>query len=385
MIYNFVETYQGIFEGGNRENREVWCCSKGRGGDDEIQPVKESIIETTELPAKITVTVELTLVSQKDGGTINVVADQNKNPSPSEWNWNCGISGRNRYILICEVERTENVSKELPFAPIFPLGYIKEYVSLRGYPGISTEKLIFVSEKIENCGEKKIKWKTPKAYLEWNGCEIWKGKEDHNVENDYTCCPSGKLDVQCNKDYWCAGLKKHIEADIQYANCEVYEKTTSWRTIAQIFQFAGGDPSNVDVWCCSRGTGGDVGTQPAKESIIETPETVEIKPPTTKPAEPIVCTESNCKEPDRISNECKKSCDDWKKQEQKQEPPAEKPEPKCKSDGETCTSDGDCCNNKCTAGKCGGGGKGIGERFINNFNERLDSVLDFEITWETPF
>jgi len=52
MIYNFVETYQGIFEGGNRENREVWCCSKGGGGDDEIQPVKESIIETPEPPAE---------------------------------------------------------------------------------------------------------------------------------------------------------------------------------------------------------------------------------------------------------------------------------------------------------------------------------------------
>ena len=52
MIYNFVETYQGIFEGGNPENREVWCCSKGGGGDDEIQPVKESIIETPEPPAE---------------------------------------------------------------------------------------------------------------------------------------------------------------------------------------------------------------------------------------------------------------------------------------------------------------------------------------------
>jgi len=51
MIYNFVETYQGIFEGGNPENREVWCCSRGTGGDDEIQPVKP-IIETPKPPAE---------------------------------------------------------------------------------------------------------------------------------------------------------------------------------------------------------------------------------------------------------------------------------------------------------------------------------------------
>ena len=302
MIYNFVETYQGIFEGGNRENREVWCCSKGRGGDDEIQPVKESIIETPELPAKITVTVDLTLVSQKDGGTINVVADQKKNPLPSEWNLKCGISGQNRYILSCEATRTEKFSKELPFAPIFPLGYIKEYVSLGGYSGISTERLTFVSEEIKNCGGKKIKWKTPKAYLEWNGCEIWKGKGDHNVENDYTCCPSGKLGVQCNKDYWCAGLKEHIEADIQYANCDSYTKTTKWRTTAQILQLAtGGDPLKVDVWCCSRGGGGDVGTQSAKESIIETPKL----PAETEPTP--VCGDGKC-EGDETCKTCEKDC-----------------------------------------------------------------------------
>jgi len=129
--------------------------------------------------------------------------------------------------------------------------------------------------------------------------------------------------------------------------------------------FEGGNRENREVWCCSKGRGGDVGTQPAEpEQVIETPETVEIKPPTTKPAEPIVCTKSDCKEPDRISNECKKSCDDWKKQEPEKES-KEQPKPECSvgkcndnrycKDGkwETCPDD-----KTCTAGNCGGEEKG---------------------------